>query len=159
MFCIWWTPPILCRMVTYPLIKMQNRAILGGGFPIMDHLVTDSVTSWSAKIGSVLKRLFHGVVGNTTRFMTEIQMAELFGLWSLIRISHIAQYKQLKYEQETDECTICYGDKGKADHIFVPCGHKFCRSDAMRVIANNMSRRLMNVRFVTVIKERRIISL
>ena len=66
-------------------------------------------------------------------------MAELLGLWSLIRISHLKQYGQLKYEQDTDECTICYGDKGKADHIFVPCGHKFCRPDAMRVIANNMN--------------------
>lgn len=139
MFCIWWSPPIIARMLCYPLLRMQNRAILGGDrtLNVVSDAVADSVISWSASIGSMMKRMFHGVVGNTTRFMTEVQMMELFGLWSLIRISHKRQYSQLKYEQDTDECMICY--RKNADHIFVPCGHKFCKADAMRVIANNMN--------------------
>merc|ERR1712173_262176 len=112
MFCIWWSPPIIARMLCYPLLRMQNRAILGEVTnSVADSVadtVTDSVMSWSTSIGSMMKRMFHGVMGNTTRFMTEVQMMELFGLWSLIRISHKRQYSQLKYTQDTDECMICY---------------------------------------------------
>lgn len=98
MFCIWWTPPILCRLVVYPLIKMQNRAIIGGAGNGMDQLVTDSVTdsvtSWSAKVGSMMKRMFHGVVGNTTRFMTEIQMVGHIAIFLVffVDISQIGLY-------------------------------------------------------------------
>eukprot|EP00484_Ammonia_sp_Unknown_P002861 CAMPEP_0197058450 /NCGR_PEP_ID=MMETSP1384-20130603/108152_1 /TAXON_ID=29189 /ORGANISM="Ammonia sp." /LENGTH=134 /DNA_ID=CAMNT_0042493207 /DNA_START=291 /DNA_END=695 /DNA_ORIENTATION=+ len=105
-------------------------------------LLSRSVRKWHfdyAAVVNVLKTVFHGVIGNTTRFMTEIQMAELFGLWSLIRVAHEAQYKQLVFEQAHNECAICYDEKGKADIVFIPCGHKFCKQDAHDVISRNMN--------------------
>ena len=134
MFCIWWIPPVICRVICYPLIKLQNRYIMG------DQIVSMiSNTKWRDNLLYGLKTMFHGVIGNTTRFMTEIQMAELFGLWSLIRFAHCEQYKLLIFEQSHRECAICYGDKGAADIVFVPCGHKFCKSDAYDVISRNMN--------------------
>ena len=144
MFCIWWIPPILCRVVCYPLIKLQNQCIIEDKIGFNDYvfpLFLDYIKMKRLKLDiyEMMKTIFHGVVANTTRFMTEIQMAELFGLWSLIRVAHKSQYKQLIYQQEHTECAICYGDEGKADIVFVPCGHKFCRVDAKEVLSRNMN--------------------
>lgn len=139
---VWWIPPLLARIVTYPLLKMQTTSIVLGQYQYRPW--RQLAESWTrggvAGLWPWLKGLFFGCSSNTSRYTLETQMCELFGLWALIRKAYCCKYEELLFVQDKSaECPLCYGEKGRADYIFVPCGHRFCKTDAWNVVRRNLN--------------------